>query len=171
MPARGGSTTKRILVPITQGSTADHALTVINAARIARKSGGVVRLAYLAPLPSPRVDHHDRVVADTDREMARIAAGAREHLESLAAGMEGVPVEIVVRFGRPGRELAIEACAFEADLIALAAPTGPRLRGRIRAWQLRRMAQGLEIPLIVFPLPASGAGTRSGGALAAPAVR
>ena len=171
MQAREGSMAKRILVPITPGSTADHALTAINAARIARKSGGVVRLAYLAPLPPPRMDHHDRVVADTDREMARIGSDAQEHLESLAASMEGVPVESVVRFGRPGRELAIEASVFEADLIALAAPAGPRLLHRIRAWQLRRVAQGLEIPLIVFPLPSAEAGTRSGGALAAPALR
>jgi len=171
MQAREGRTAKRILVPITAGLTADHALAAVNAARIARKSGGVVRLAYLAPMPAPRVDHLDRVVADADREMARITSVAQEHLGALAAALEGVLVETVVRFGRPGRELAIEASAFEADLIALAAPAGPRLRTRIRAWQLRRVAEGLEIPLIVFPLPASGGGARARDAVAAPALR
>lgn len=171
MQVRESSMAKRILVPITLGSTADHALTAVNAARIARKSGGVVRLVYLAPLPPPRMDQHDRVVADTDREMARIEASAREHLEALAAGVEGVPVETVVRFGRPGRELIIEAHVFEADLVALAAPAGPRLQNRIRAWHLRRVAQGLKLPLIVFPLPSAGAGARAGGAVAAPALR
>ena len=171
MQARASSTARRILVPITPGSAADHALTTVNAARIARKSGGVVRLAYLAPLPPPRVDRHDRVVADADSEMARITRIAQQHLEVLAAGMEGVPVEAVVRFGRPGRELAVEASVFEPDLIALAAPAGPRVRHRIRAWQLRRVAQGLEIPLIVFPLPASAADARAGHAVAAAALR
>ena len=93
MQAREGRTAKRILVPITAGLTADHALAAVNAARIARKSGGVVRLAYLAPMPAPRVDHLDRVVADADREMARITSVAQEHLGALATALEGVPVE------------------------------------------------------------------------------
>ena len=105
---------KRILVPITPGAPADCAPVALSAARIARKSGGIVRLAYISPLPPPRVDRHDRVVADTDREMARITAGALGRLAALASEMEGVPVELVVRFGRLRAELAIEAEVFDA---------------------------------------------------------
>lgn len=162
---------KRILVPITPGASADYALAAHSAARIARKTGGVVRLAYLAPLPPPRVDREDRIVADTDREMARIAARAGEYLAALAAGMEGVSVDTVVRFGRPQAELSIEAEAFGADLVALAPPLGSRLRDRVRAWQLRRAALGSKAPIVLLPLPSDGAGARPGRAVAVPALR
>ena len=163
--------TKRILVPITPGTPADYAPAALSATRIARKSGGIVRLAYISPLPPPRVDRHDCVVADTDREMARITAGALERLAALASEMDGVPVELVVRFGRLGVELPIEAEVFEADLIALAVPPESRLRDRVRAWQLRRAALASKAPVILLPLPSADAEARSGGAVAVPALR
>ena len=52
---------KRILVPIVPDVTADYTPAAISAARIARKTGGVIRLACLMPLPPPRVDDQDRV--------------------------------------------------------------------------------------------------------------
>ncbi len=171
MNAREGSTTRRILVPITPGAFADHALAATNAARIARKTGGILRLAYLAPLPSPRVDRHDHVVADTDREMARIGGAAQARLDALAVSLEGVPVETVIRFGRPATELSLEAEAFGADLIVLAAPLDSRIWERVRAWQLRRVALASKVPLILLPVPASGTGARPGGAVAVPALR
>jgi len=162
---------KRILVPIMPGAPADYAPAALSAARIARKSGGIVRLAYISPLPAPRVDRHDRVVADTDREMARITAGALGSLAALASEMDGVPVEMVVRFGRLGAELAIEAEVFEPDLVALAVPPGSRLRNRVRAWQLRRAALASKVPVILLPRPSAAEGARSGSAVAVPALR
>jgi nucleotide-binding universal stress UspA family protein len=171
MNPRERGTTRRILVPITPAAFADYALAATSAARIARKTGGILRLAYLAPLPSPRVDRHDRVIADTDREMARIGGTAQARLDALAASLEGVPVETVIRFGHPAVELSIEAEAFGADLIALAAPLHSRIRERVRAWQLRRAALASKVPLILLPLPAAGTGARPGGAVAVPALR
>jgi nucleotide-binding universal stress UspA family protein len=170
MPPREGSTGRKILVPIIPGGEADYAPAAFNAARIARKTGGVVRLAYLAPLPPPRVDRHDRVVADTDREMERIRAGAQSYLSALARAMEGVTVETVVRFGRLSRELSTETEAFDADLVALAAPVRSRLRDRVRAWQLRRAAVGSRVALLLLPL-AGDADARVAGTVPAPALR
>jgi hypothetical protein len=67
---------KRILVPIVPDVTADYTPAAISAARIARKTAGVIRLACLMPLPPPRVDDQDRVVSDTEREMDRLTAQA-----------------------------------------------------------------------------------------------
>jgi len=171
MHARGGNTARRILVPITAGAFADGALAATSAARIARKTGGILRLAYLAPLPPPRVDRHDRVVADRDREMARIGEAAQARLDRLAVRLEGVLVETVIRFGRPATELSIEAAAFGADLIALAAPMRSRILERVRAWQLRRAALGSKAPLILLPPAATPTGPQSGNAVTVPALR
>lgn len=162
---------KRILVPIAPEAPADYALAAVSAARIARKTGGIVRLAYLRPLPPPRRDSDDRVVADTDREMARLADGAEAELAALTIEMDGVPVEVVIRFGRPAAELSIEAEVFRPDLIALAAPLPARFRGRFRAWQLRRAAVASKVPVVLLPLPVGGADAHSRRPVAMPALR
>lgn len=162
---------KRILVPIAPGAPADYARAAVRAARIARKTGGIVRLAYLRPLPPPRVDRQDRVVADADREMERLSAHAETHLAALAADMDGVPVETVIRFGDPEAELSIEAEVFHADLIALAAPLHARMRDRFRAWRLQRAAVASRVPVMLLPMPADGAGARGRSAVAVPALR
>ena len=110
---------KRILVPIVSNVTADYSRAAISAARIARKTAGVIRLACLMPLPPPRVDDQDRVVSDTEREMDRLAAQAETRLQAMTAEMEGVPVETVIRFGRPRVELRREVEVFEPDLVAM----------------------------------------------------
>jgi nucleotide-binding universal stress UspA family protein len=162
---------KRILVPITPDAPADYVTAAFSAARIARTSGGIVRLVYISPLPPPRRDTQDRVVADTDREMERITAAALERLAALASEMDGVPVESVVRFGRLGAELALEAEVFGADLVALAAVPESRFRNRVRAWQLRRAALASKAPVVLLPLPTAAAEARPGGAVALPALR
>src|SRR5260370_1379054 len=81
-----------------------------------------------------RADTHDRIVSDTDREMARISADVGEYLAALARELDDVPVESMVRFGRLGTELSIEAEVFGADLIAMSGKPRPGLRDRLRAW-------------------------------------
>ena len=162
---------KRILVPIVPDAPTDYTLAAISAARIARKTGGMVRLAFLTPLPPPRVDHHDRVIADTEREMERLADHAETRSRSMAAEMEGVPVEMVIRFGRPHAELSIEVEVFGPDLIALATPRHSGLRGLLRAWQLRRAAVASRVPVVLLPLPPAGGDAFSRGATAVPALR
>jgi nucleotide-binding universal stress UspA family protein len=162
---------KRILVPITPATPADYVMAALSAARIARKSGGMVRLVYISPLPPPRMDKQDHVVADTDREMERITAAALDQLAALASEMDDVPVESVVRFGRLGAELALEAEVFGADLIALAALPESRFRNRLRAWQLRRAALASRVPVVLLPLPSAAPDARPGSAVALPALR
>ncbi|PYM44548.1 MAG: hypothetical protein DME16_20640 [Candidatus Rokuibacteriota bacterium] len=147
---------KRILMVMRGGARADHALAARAAAALARKSGGTIRMVYIAPLPTPRVDTHDRVVSDTDREMARISADVGERLAKLARELDDVPVESTIRFGRLGTELSIEAEVFGADLIAISAEPRPGLRDRLRAWYLARVTLGSRIPLVLLPLPAVG---------------
>ena len=79
-----------------------------------------------------RVDRYDRIIADEDREMARLAA-AEAQMAALHPELGYVPAERVVRFGRLSTELYIEAQVFGADLIGLAAPGRPRLRHQLRA--------------------------------------
>ena len=147
---------KRILMVMRGGARAEHALAARGAAALARKSGGTIRMVYIAPIPAPRVDTHDRIVSDTDREMARISADVGERLARLARELDDVPVESTIRFGRLGRELSIEAEVFGADLIAISAKPRPGLRDRIGAWYLGRVGLGSRIPLVLLPLPAVG---------------
>jgi Universal stress protein family len=165
------SMAKRILMVMRGGARADHALAARGAAALARKSGGTIRMVYIAPIPAPRVDTHDRIVSDTDREMARISADVGDRLARLARELDDVPVESMVRFGRLGRELSIEAEVFGADLIAISAKPRPGLRDRLRAWYLARVTLGSRIPLVLLPLPAVGSSRQREDALALSLLR
>jgi nucleotide-binding universal stress UspA family protein len=162
---------KRILVPLVSNVTADYSRAAVSAARIARKTGGLIRLACLMPLPPPRVDDQDRVVSDTEREMERLAAQAETRLRAMIAEMEGVPVEMVIRFGRPRVELLREVEVFEPDLVALPTPLASGAGSRLRAWLLRRAAIASRVPVALLPLPMAGAGAPSRGTMVAPALR
>jgi nucleotide-binding universal stress UspA family protein len=160
------SMAKRILLVMRGGARADHALAARGAAALARKSGGTIRMVYITPMPRPRVDTHDRIVADTDREMARISADVLERLAALARELDDVPVQSMIRFGRLGTELSIEAEVFGADLIALSAKPRPGLRDRLRARYLARVTLGSRIPLVLLPQPAVGSNGQREDALA-----
>ena len=142
---------KRIMMVLTPYTGADFTRAALDVARAARQSNGRVRIVYVSPMPRARVDGFDRVVADTDREMARITAGAEERLRVLASHLDGVPVEQVVRFGRLRREMAIEADAFGADLVALVAPARPAMRQRILQFWLGRLAAPSRVLMILLP--------------------
>jgi nucleotide-binding universal stress UspA family protein len=86
---------------------------------MARGSGGTVRLLHVAPIPTERVGDHGRVVAYVNQEMERIEHSRLDYLKEAEAGLAGVPVESVVRFGDPAEEIVREADAFDADLIAV----------------------------------------------------
>lgn len=110
---------KRILVPLDWGDSAGSVLPLI--ADLARSSGGSVRLMHVAPVPSERVAEDGRLVAYASQEMERVEFSRRERLKAAEAELSGVPVESVVRFGDPAREILVEADAFGADLIAVTA--------------------------------------------------
>lgn len=108
---------KRILVPLDRSDTARSVLPVV--ADMARGSGGTVRLLHVAPVPTERVGDHGRVVSYVNQEMERIEGSRLDYLREAEAGLEGVAVESVVRFGDPAEEIVREAKAFDADLIAV----------------------------------------------------
>lgn len=159
---------KRVLMVITPARAGDLVSAARSAAAVARESGGVVRMAWVRPLPAPRVDRHDRIVADTDREMARLTAAAVEQMTALAWEFGEVDVERVVRFGRLATELAIEAHAWRADLIGLAASERPGPRHRFRAWYL---ARAVSIPVVLLPIDRPDTGHRRRESVALPAFR
>ena len=142
---------KRSRVVITPRSIGEAAAAVRSVARMARISGGQIRMAYVRPIPPARVDRHDRVVADEEREMARLATVAEAWMAELAWESSGLAVERVVRFGRLAEEILVEAQVWRADLIGLTAATRPGWSHRLRAWTLRR---AVSIPVVFLPVPA-----------------
>jgi nucleotide-binding universal stress UspA family protein len=108
---------KRILVPLDQSPTAEAVIPLV--ADAARGGGATVRLLHVAPVPERLVAKGGRVLAYADQEMARLEAEGLDYLATVAARLDGVAVEPVVRFGEPAEEVLREAEAFGADLIAV----------------------------------------------------
>lgn len=98
---------KRILMVLTPQTTGDLRSTARSAAVVARDSGGQIRMVFVRPIPPPRMDHHDRLVADPDMEMVRLAGLAESWMAALELEFGDVPVESRVRFGRLTGELRI----------------------------------------------------------------
>ena len=111
---------KRILVPLDRSEHAEAVLPLV--ADIARSSGATVRLLNVARLPEQKLGDYGRVVAYESQEMERITFSRLDYLRSAQAHLQGVPVESVVRFGEPADEIAEEAEAFGADLVAVTEP-------------------------------------------------
>ena len=84
----------------------------------ARSEGAALRLACLRPFPAPREDRHGRVVADVDREMARITRTLEATFTAGARVFDDVTLDCVVRFGRPRREARLEREAWTPDVVA-----------------------------------------------------
>lgn len=161
--------TTRILFVTTERALAGCPDAAAEIARMARESGAAVRFMYCHPLPRPRTDRHDRVVADTDAEMTRLGAAAEARLARLARTMGDVSIECVVRFGRLAHEVGVEAAAYGADLVALPRARRPGLLERAHAWYLSRVALGGRVTVKLLPARFPGRDGRSGEAVAVPA--
>ncbi len=159
---------KRILMVITPATTGDLGRAARSAAGVARDSRGQVRMVFVRPIPPPRLDRYDRVVADPDAEMVRLAGLAEVRMAALGAEFGDVPVESLVRFGRLAAELRIEAATFGADLIGLAASSRPGPRHQLRAWYL---GLSLPAPVVLLPLAPDDAADRSRESVILPAFR
>jgi len=147
---------KRILVPVGDPMRAEAIVPVV--AALARDSGGTVRLVSVKPLQRTRFDDYARkspmygydvgVAIEVQQRLLmyghaheeRIESETLEDLRRLEVLLDGVPVERAVRFGDVVEEIAREADAFDADLIALTErrrpwwrPTLARLVDRVRA--------------------------------------
>jgi nucleotide-binding universal stress UspA family protein len=135
---------KRILVPLDGSESGEVAASL--AADLARSSGGHVRLMQVHPVPEHRVSSAGRVVAFADQEMERLTAEGRDYLETVETRLGAVPTESVVRFGEPEQEILVEALAFDADLIVVAAER--------RGWLARLRGGGLSERLLqASPVP------------------
>lgn len=144
----------RLLAVITPGEEATALSSLTGLVTIARAAQSDVRLAYFREVPPPRVDRHDRLVADSDAEMARISSEATQALGAAARVFDDVRMETVVRFGRPRREATLEAEVYRPGLIVhISAARGWLMR--LRGWALRRrLARRQPARVLVLRPPA-----------------
>ena len=101
--------------------------------------------------PGTAIRSDERVVAFSDQEGARLEAEARAYLKRATAGLPGVAVDEVVRFGAPVTEIVEEAEAGGADLIALAAHRRGPLGRLFRAGTADALERATTIPLLLVP--------------------
>jgi nucleotide-binding universal stress UspA family protein len=141
-------TAKRILVPLDGDERSEAIVPVV--AAVARDSGATVRLLRVYPIPERREGPHGRTVEYVDQAMSRLTAEAHDELARDEARLAGVPVDTVVRFGEPAEEIALEAEAFGADVIALAEPARGRLRRLVTPGVADRLARQTSVPTLVL---------------------
>lgn len=139
---------KRILVPLKPRDDAETLLPVV--ADLARGAGATVRLLQVSPLPENRYDDLHRVVTFASQERARLEALGQSHLAALEAQLDGIALESRVRFGDLAVETALEADAFGAELVALAAPRRRWWRSLALGRAARRIARKVSAPVLVL---------------------
>jgi len=140
--------TKRILTPI-DGRVESEAIVPVVAA-LARGAGSTVRLLRVFPVPEHVVGPYGRTVAYVDQEMARLTAEGMDELAHIEAELDGLPVERVVRFGEPAEEIRLEAEAYSADLVTLAASRRSRLGKALAPGVAERLEADSTVPTLVL---------------------
>ena len=139
---------KRILAPIDSREHSETIVPIVFA--LARGAGSTVRLLRVFPVPDRVIGTHGRTVAYADQEMARLTAEGLADLRRLETELTGVPVETVVRFGEPVEEIALEAEAFEADLIALGSGRHGRLRSALAPGIAEQVSRAADVPTLTL---------------------
>ena len=141
-------TMKRILVPLDGRERAEAVVPVV--AALARDTGAAVRLLRIFPLPSEVMTPQGWMVATVDQEMARLESRALSDFAPAEIELAGLPVETVVRYGDPVQEIAQEAEAFDADLIALTSARRGRLRSALAPGLAQRVQTRTATPTLVL---------------------
>jgi nucleotide-binding universal stress UspA family protein len=139
---------KRILVPLSGQQPSETVLSLVGA--LARGGGAAVRLLRVCPSPRLLVGSDDRVVAYVDQEMARLTGEGLNHLKTVEAQLDGIPIESAVRFGDPVREIRLEAEVFEADLIVLRTTNRSRLRSALFPGVAEQVSRRTGLPTLVL---------------------
>lgn len=139
---------KKILTPIDGREESESIVPVV--AALARGAGSTVRLLRVFPVPEAVIDPSGRTIAYVDQEMSRLTAEGLDQLAHVEAELEGIPVERVVRFGEPAEEIRLEAEAFDADLVTLAATRHSRVRSTLRPGVAERVARDAAVPTLVL---------------------
>jgi nucleotide-binding universal stress UspA family protein len=140
---------RTILVPL-DGSPGSEAV-LPTAADLARAHGAHLRLARVVPPPGIVETSEERVVVFVDQEAARIENEEREYLGRLASRLEGVDVEMVVRFGDPIPELAEEAESAQADLIVMATHHRRGILRAVKGSVAEGVARAAAVPVVLVP--------------------
>ncbi len=133
---------KRILVPLDWTPAAEAIVPLVK--DLATGAGATVCLLYVAPMPENVVTDEGRVLSYVDQEMARLEVEGLDYLRAVEIGLDGVPVEPVIRFGDPREKILEEAEAFAAELIVLTSE---------RRWALGRAALGATAEYVVRKAP------------------
>lgn len=139
---------KRILVPIESDERSESIVPVV--AGLAHGAGSSVRLLRVFPVPEQIVTDSGRVIAYVDQEMSRLTGQGLGELAQIELQLGGIPVERVVRFGEPVDEIALEADAFGADLIAIAGDRPGRVQRAIAPGLADRVVAKTDIPILVL---------------------
>ena len=139
---------KRILTPIDGCEESSAIVSVV--AALARGAGSTVRLLKVYPVPERVMGPHGRTIAYVDQEMARLTALGLDELAHVEAELEGIPVERVVRFGEPSEEIRLEAEAYSADLVTLAATRRSRLGKALAPGVADRLEADSKVPTLVL---------------------
>lgn len=139
---------KHILVPLDRDERSEAIVPLV--AAVARDSGATVRLLRVYPVPERLEVEHGRVVEYVDQAMQRLTAEGEDDLARVEAQLGGVPVERVVRFGEPVEEIALEAEAFHADVIALAEPARGGLRRVFASSIPEQVTRETAVPTLVL---------------------
>jgi len=108
----------RLLALVMPGQEAAALAALPALIATARGDRARMRIACMQPLPPPRENEYGQVVADTDREMARITRIMEATFAAATRRFADVPIECVVRFGAPPREARIETEAFAPHVVA-----------------------------------------------------
>jgi nucleotide-binding universal stress UspA family protein len=154
---------KRILVPIGTNGRAEVIVPVV--AALARDAGATVRLLNVQPLQRTHLDdsasqlpfygagltlevQRRRLVYGHVRE-ERLESEQLERLRQLESLLDGVAVERAVRFGDVVEEVAREADAFDADLIALSERRRPWWRPMVTRFVDRVRARA-RVPVLAL---------------------
>ena len=146
----------RLLVIVLPGQQHDVFTGLPTLIAVARAEHAAVRLACFQPIPPPRIGHHGRVVFDTDGAMAHVAGTLADTLMAATRRFDDVASDVVVRFGTPRVEIALELEAYTPAFVACFAPRSAGPFARLSAWALRRrIARVSDARLVV--LDTSGA--------------
>jgi nucleotide-binding universal stress UspA family protein len=139
---------KRILVPLDRSPSGEAVVPSVT--DLARSAESTVRLLRVDPVPNTVMSPSGRVIAYADQEMARLEGEGLTYLDAIAALLQGITVERVVRFGDPAQETLIEAEAFGADIIALTTSIRSPLRWTLSGSTAARIFRKSNVPVLLL---------------------
>ena len=144
---------KRILTPIGEGEQNEAIVPAV--AALAQSAGSSVRLVRVFPVPEEVADSDGRIVAYRHQLMERLTSEGLNDLVRIEAQLGGIPVETVVRFGETVEEILLEAEAFDADLIAVAARSRGRLASAVAPGVAERLERKATVPVLTLREPSA----------------